>query len=94
VNRDEQKIDKELIGTLDRLGDEDRLDVLVYPKQMGEEFERFLQARKTEGYLEYNILKLANCIVVNAPKKVILEIAARDDVSRITINPRFTIQKS
>lgn len=90
MERGGSKIDQELRQALDKLTDTEEIDVLLYPKQTREDFEGFLLIKKNEGVLDYNFLQLANCFVIKAPKKVILEIAARDDVSRITINPRFT----
>ena len=87
---DELKIDKELRRALDKISDEEEIDVLLYAKQLGEEFERFLLTKKNKDILDYNILKIANCVVIKAPKKVILKLAARDDVSRIAVNPKFT----
>lgn len=87
----ESKIDKDLIQVLDKLTDKDQIDVLLYPKQTGEEFETFLLTKKKEGVLDYNVLQIANCVVIKATKGLIWEIAARDDVFRITINPRFTV---
>ena len=91
MERGESKIDQELRQALDRLADTDEIEVLLYPKQMGGTIEEFLLAKKGEGLLDYNVLQLANCIVIKAQKKVILEIANRDDVSRIAVNPRFTV---
>jgi len=85
------KIDQPLQQALDGLMDQAEIDVLLYPTQMREEFKQFLQTKKNEGLLDYNILQMANCVVIKAPKKVILELADRDDVSRITINPKFTM---
>ena len=90
MERGETKIDQELRQALDKLSDEEEIDVLLYPKQMSEDFEGFLLTKKNEGLLDYNFLQLANCFVIKAPKKVILEIAGRDDVSQLTVNPRFT----
>jgi hypothetical protein len=90
MERGESKIDKELRQALDQLADQEEIDVLLYPKQLGGEFERFLLTQKKEDMLDYNILKIANCVVIKASKKVILEIADRDDVSRISVNPKFT----
>jgi hypothetical protein len=84
------KIDNELLRALERLGEQEETDVLVYPKRMGEDLKEFLAARKKEGLLDYNILHLANCIAIKARKNVLLQIASRDDVLRMTINPRFT----
>ncbi len=90
----EAKIDKDLKRELDKLKDENEIDVLLYPKQLGEDLKEFLQTKKNEGLLDYNILQMANCIVIRAAKKVIVEITARDDVVRITMNPRFTAPQS
>lgn len=90
MERGEPKIDQELRQALDKLTDKEEIEVLLYPKRTGEDFERLLLTKKNEGLLDYNFLQLANCYVIKAPKKVILEIAARDDVSQLTINPRFT----
>ena len=85
------KIDRDLIRVLDRLTDTDEVEVLLYPKHVDKAFERLLQTKKSEGILDYNILKLANCVAIKAPKPIILELAARDDVSRVAVNPRFTV---
>jgi hypothetical protein len=94
VEKGASKIDQDLMRVLDSLTETDEIDILVYPRQMSEEFERFLLGKKNQGLLDYNILQIANCAVVKAPKSVILDIAAQHDVSRITINPRFTINQS
>ncbi len=91
MEESKSKIEQELRQALEKLADTDEIDVLLYARRMGEDLERFLLTSKNEGLLDYNILQLANCIVVKAPKKVILEIAARDDVFRIASNPRFTV---
>ena len=93
VKKDELKIDQELMRVLEKLADTDEIDVLLYPRgQVSENLERFLLGKKEEGLLEYNTLKIANLIAIKGQKAVILEIANRDDVSRITNNPRFTTQ--
>ena len=89
MERSPTKIDPDVMWSLERLGDQQEIDVLVYPTRFGGEFERFLQTRKHQGALDYNILQLANCVVVKASKQAILEIAARDDVAKISANPRF-----
>ena len=86
----ESKIDRDLRQALDKLTDKEEIDVLLYPKEIGEGFKELLQSKKNEGLLDYNVLEIANCIVVKAPKKIILELAARNDVSRIAMNPTFT----
>lgn len=90
----ESKLDKELKQALDQLTDTEEIDVLLFPKYMDREFESFLQTQKNKGLLDYSILQLANCVVIKATKKVILEIAARAEVSRISINPRFTTNQA
>lgn len=84
------KLDQALQQTLDKMADQEEIDALVYPKHSGGEFEQFLFNKKNAGLLDYNVLPLANCVVVKASKKIILEIAARNDVSRVASNPRFT----
>ncbi len=91
MNGGEAKLDADVRRTLDQLTATAQIDVLVYPKQITPSFKQYLQKRREEGVLEYNILHLANCAVVKASKQVILEIAARDDVARIGTNPRFTL---
>lgn len=91
MKKRQSKIDQALKQVLDKLADIDEIDVLLYPKQMGEPFENVLLTKKNEGLLDYNVLQLANCIVIKAQKKVILELAARNDVDRVAINPRFTV---
>ena len=86
----DSRIDQDLKEVLDTLKDQDEIDVLLYPKVMGKSIKEMLQSKKDEGLLDYNVLAIANCIVVKAPKKIILQIATRDDVSRIAVNPRFT----
>ncbi len=84
------KLDQDLKQTLDKMTDQEEIDVLVYPKQSGGEFEQFLFSKKNEGMLDYNILPMANCVVIKASKRITLEVAARDDVFRLTTNPRLT----
>jgi hypothetical protein len=91
MQTDESKIDQKLRQALDKLADTDEIEVLLYPEQMGGALERDLLTKKDEGLLDYNVLQLANCIVIRSQKQVILEMANRDDVTRITINPSFTV---
>lgn len=90
MERDEPKIDKALMQELEKLAEEEEIDVLLYPKEMSEDFKGFLVTKKNEGLLDYNILQLANCVVIKARKRIILEIAGRHDVARTTIHPKFT----
>jgi hypothetical protein len=84
-------IDEELAHLLEASPDREEVDVLVYAEDF-DELEAFLSARADAGELRFNRLPLANTIVVRAPKGVIREIAARRDVSRMTLNPTFGIQ--
>ena len=91
MSKGEAKLAADVKQVLDTLTDTAEMDVLVYPKQISESFKQFLQKKREEGSLEYNILQLANCAVVKAPKQVILEIAAQDEVSQIRMNPRISL---
>lgn len=86
----ESKLEAALRSSLDALADEEEIDVLVHPTRMGAPIERFLAEAKRAGQVDYNVLKLAGCIAVQAPKRLILQIAERDDVARLSANPRFT----
>ena len=90
MKNNEPRIDKGLTLALDKFTDEEVIDALLHPEQMGENLKRFLMSRKNEGKLDYNVLEIANCIAVKAGKRVILEIAAREDVARVTIHPKLT----
>ena len=93
MEKGELKIDPKLMRVLEKLADTDEIDVLLYPRgQVSENLEGFLLGKKKEGLLDYNTLQIANLIAIKGQKVVILEIANRDDVSRITNNPRFTTQ--
>ena len=85
----EAKLDGTLRQLLAGIADEDEIDLLVHPTRMGGSIESFLSEAKGAGRLDYNVLELAGCIALKAPKKVILEIARRDDVARLSANPSF-----
>ncbi len=91
MNKGESKLDVNAKQALDRLTDTAEMDVLVYPTHITEAFKQFLREKQGEGVLKYNILQLANCAAVKARKRVILEIAARDDVSQIRVNPKVSL---
>lgn len=93
MESEESKIDEQLIENLQRIADEDVIDVLVYPRRLDEDFKNFLLSEKTAGRFEYNVLEFANCAAIRAKKKVILDISRRDDVTRVASNPRFTTHK-
>jgi len=92
VETGKSKIDRDLTQALDTLTDQEEIDVLLYPKERDEGLRELLRSKQKGGVLEYNILEIANCIVVRAPKKIILELAVRNDVSRLAMNPKFTVQ--
>jgi hypothetical protein len=83
-------IDEELARLLETSSAGQVVDVLVYAEDF-DELEAYLSGRADDGELRFNRLPLANTIVVRAPKEVIRELAARRDVSRITLNPTFGI---
>lgn len=85
-----EKLDEELRAQLDRIGDDDPIDVLVHPAADASDLEADLAGRAGEG-LRYNALPLHGSIAVRAPKRVIREIAARADVARVTAMPRAGI---
>ena len=84
------KADPDLRRTLDRLGKDETLEVLVYPASGTEELVAYLAARRDTDDLQFNLLELANCIALRAPRSTIDEVLARSDVARVTINPTFT----
>ncbi len=90
MGKNRPKIDEDLKRQLKELGDDEQIDVLLHPGRMEGNLKRFLMSGKNEGELDYNILEIANCIAVKSTKKVILEIAARDDVGQVTIQPTLS----
>ena len=84
------KIDPTLRQALNRLAEEDTVEVLVYPAGSTDELTAYLAARRDAGDLEFNVLAMAGSIVLRARRGIIDELAARSDVVRITLNPRFT----
>ena len=93
MKQGESKIEEPLTEALQRMADEDVIDVLVYPRQWDERFRNFLQSGKSGGRFEYNVLEFANCAAVRANKNVILEISRLDDVTRVATNPKFRSTK-
>lgn len=87
------KLDDGLRQVLENLSNEEEIDVLLFPKQMGDELRKFLIEGKNDSKLDFNILKIANCIAVKAPKAVIMNLATREDVDRITAQPKFTTDR-
>ncbi len=86
---DQSKIDDKLREVLQATSDDDQVDVLVYPLPAGQRLQDFLELSKSQGRLDYNVLKFANCIAVKAKKFVIVELSSRDDIVRVTANPTF-----
>ena len=65
------------------------VEVLVHPAGDARALVEELRARRERGELEFNVLELAGVIALRAPGHVVDELAARDDVARNTVNPRF-----
>jgi hypothetical protein len=84
------KADPDLRQTLERLGENETVEVLVYPAGGTDELLAYLTRRRDTGDLEFNVLELAGSIVLRARRGIINEVAARSDVARVTLNPRFT----
>ena len=84
------RADHDLRQKLDRLGADETVEVLVYPAGGTDELLAYLAARRDTSDLEFNVLEMAGSIVLRAPRGIINEVAARSDVARVTLNPRFT----
>jgi hypothetical protein len=92
VNQGSEKISKELMDDLSELTESDVIDVLMYVKKPAAGFDEYLQAEQEKGELRFNYLEYADCYVVEASKQLLLELADREEVSRMTVNPRFGVQ--
>ena len=92
MDKSETKMDKKLMEVLNKLKEGEEIDVLVYVKQASPGFDEFLQARKEKGELKFNFLEFASCYVVEASRRLLLDIAEREDVSRMAINSRFGVR--
>jgi hypothetical protein len=91
---DNSTIPKELQSLLAAMGQEEEVDVLIYPSGPTQNLLLDLGEYEKTGRVEYNELELAGCIAVRAPKDVIMQLARRSDVQRIVENPTFTAQGS
>ena len=65
------------------------VEVLVHPAGDAGALVEELRSRSERGELEFNVLELAGVIALRARQRTVDELAARDDVARITVNPRF-----
>lgn len=92
MNQGSKKISRELMDALSGLTESEVIDVLVYVKRPAAGFEEYLQAEKERGELRFNYLEYAACYVVEASKQLLLGLADREEVSRMTVNPRFGVQ--
>jgi hypothetical protein len=92
VKQGSEKISKELVDALSGLAESEVIDVLVYVKEPAAGFDAYLQAEKERGQLRFNYLEYADCYVLEASKQLLLELADREEVSRMTVNPRFGVQ--
>jgi hypothetical protein len=85
------KADTELRRILDGLGEDELVEVLVYPAGGTDDLLGYLSRRRDTGDIEFNVLELAGCIALRAGRGTVNEVATRSDVARVTINPTFTI---
>ena len=92
MEQSERNMDKELVEVLNKLKEDEEIDVLIYVKQPATGFDEFLRAKKEKRELKFNFLEFANCYVVEASKRLLLEIVKHEAVSRMEINPRFGVQ--
>ena len=93
MERGKSKIDEELMRDLEELADTDKIDALVYPQgEINQDLKRFFSEKNQQGLLNYKILQIGNFIAIHSCKAMIIEISCREDVFRITKNPRFTAQ--
>lgn len=84
------KLDDDLVQALQALPEDGEIEVLVHPRGGLGDLENYLAAEKAAGNLEFNILGLAHCAVVRASATGVKNIAARDDVNRVTLQPRVS----
>lgn len=92
MEQSERKTNKVLVEVLNKLKEDEEIDVIVCVKKPVTDFDEFLQVKKEKGELKFNFLEFSDCYVVEASKPLLLEIAAREDVSRMEINSRFGVQ--
>lgn len=86
----DDKAEPALRGALDRAGENEMLEVLVYPAGNTEGLRAYLASERHTVDLEFNVLELAGCIALRARRPIIDEVLARSDVARVTLNPTFT----
>jgi len=87
VTSPEDKLDEGLRSALADAGDDEPVDVLVYPASSPAAVERYLADRQAGGSVRYNVLSLHGSIAVRARRPAILELATHPDVARITAMP-------
>jgi hypothetical protein len=87
VTLPDDKLDEALRSVLADAGDDEPVDVLVYPASSPAAVERYLADRQGGGWVRYNVLSLHGSIAVRARRPAILELAAHPDVARITTMP-------
>jgi hypothetical protein len=90
----DDKAEPDLRQALDRLGENETLEVLVYPAGGTDDLLAYLSAKRNTGSLQFNVLQLAGCIALNAGGSIINEVAARRDVARVMLNRTFTTNGS
>jgi hypothetical protein len=83
------RIDPDLRVLLDRLGRDEKADVLVYAAGAVDDLVAYLAARQEAGELRFTVLGLAECVVVRAERAVIDQVAGRGDVQVVIAHPAF-----
>jgi len=76
----EDKAEPALREALDRLGENEMLEVLVYPAGSADGLRAYLASKRHAGDLEFNVLELAGCIALRARRGIIDEVLVRSDV--------------
>lgn len=90
----DDKAEPDLRQALDQLGENETLEVLVYPAGGTDDLLAYLSAKRNTGSLQFNVLELAGCIALRADGSIINEVAARRDVARVMLNRTFTTNGS
>ncbi len=91
MDQGEEKTGKNFAEILEKLKQDEVIDVLVYVNQPTTSFDEYLRGKKEIGELNFNFLEFANCYVIEASKNSLLEILDRKDVFKMEINPRFGV---
>ena len=89
--RDDGTIDPNLASALAALGPDEAIEAIVYPGPSGlTPLGAHLKELQGRGALQFNLLTLAGCAAVRAPKGVLTTLAASPLVARMVGNARFS----